>query len=69
MKKRDLEKRLKELGFVPDGGSKHDKWTHPRTGRSITVPHHVEVNEQLAKGILKQARRIADEDEKKSGRS
>lgn len=57
MKKRDLEKKLRELGFWPDGGTKHDKWTN---GDFVTmVPRHREINELTAKGILKDAEKAA----------
>ncbi len=54
MKKKDLEKKLKENGFSLKHGAKHDRWFkkgHP----PITVPRHSEINERLAKKILKDA--------------
>jgi len=68
VKKRDLERQLKVFGFIPDGGTKHDKWTHPVTGKSLTVPRHTEINENLAKGILKQAKKILEEDKTKDAK-
>lgn len=56
MKKRDLEKILKNLGFWLVQGSKHDKWTDGID--SIAVPRHQEINEFTAKGIIKQAEAI-----------
>lgn len=55
MKKRDLEKKLKELGWsLSRHGSNHDVWTN---GKIITeVPRHSEINENTAKGILKKAK-------------
>ena len=55
MKKRDLEKKLKALGwrFCKHGGD-HDHWTNGKEFES--VPRHVEVNENLAKKILKAAK-------------
>lgn len=56
MKKRDLEARLKQLGwsFLRHGGN-HDTWTN---GEDIEqVPRHAEINELLAKKILRNAER------------
>lgn len=55
MKRRDLEQQLKALGyqFVREGGS-HSIWgkgTH-----TIAIPRHNEINERLAKAIIKQAK-------------
>ena len=54
MKKRELEKRLKELGwnFLKHGG-KHDIWTNGK--QQTQVPRHAEVKENLARSILKMA--------------
>lgn len=53
VKRRDLESKLKELGWWEVGGTKHGKWTN---GTQITmVPRHKEINEWTAKGILKLA--------------
>jgi mRNA interferase HicA len=54
MKKRDLEKRLKELGWWFKGpGGRHDIWTN---GQIIEpVPRHREINEMLSKKILRKA--------------
>jgi len=55
VKKRDLEKKLNELGwrFSKHGGS-HDHWTNGKEFES--VPRHAEVNENLAKKILRVAK-------------
>lgn len=52
MKKRDLIKKLESIGFVFErNGSSHDVY---RRGQDIeTVPRHNEINERLAKAILK----------------
>jgi mRNA interferase HicA len=54
MKRRDLIKRIEEMGclLVRHGGS-HDWYTNPRTKHSQPVPRHTEINENLAKSILK----------------
>jgi mRNA interferase HicA len=52
MKKRDLENRLKKAGwFFLRSGADHDVWTN---GAEIEViPRHKEINERLAKAIIK----------------
>ncbi|MCC5602510.1 type II toxin-antitoxin system HicA family toxin [Nostoc favosum] len=54
MKRRDLIKRLEEMGcvFIRHGG-KHDWYQNPRTKVSQPVPRHREIKEQLAKHIIK----------------
>ncbi|MEC4812769.1 MAG: type II toxin-antitoxin system HicA family toxin [Scytonema sp. PMC 1069.18] len=54
MKRRDLIKHLEETGclFVRHGG-KHDWYQNPRTKVSQPIPRHQEINEQLAKHIIK----------------
>jgi len=54
VKKKELERKLKEAGFSQIHGAKHDRWVkkgHP----PITVPRHREINERLALKILKDA--------------
>lgn len=52
MKKRDLEKKLKKAGWMfLRSGADHDVWTN---GEDIeAVPRHREINERLAKAIIK----------------
>ena len=54
MKRTDLLRRLEKAGceFVRHGG-KHDWYRNPKTGVSQPVPRHPEINEKLAKHILK----------------
>jgi len=54
MKHRDLIAKLKEAGcqFVRHGGL-HDIYRNPVTGRIEAVPRHNEVNELLARKIVK----------------
>ncbi|MFN6472388.1 MAG: type II toxin-antitoxin system HicA family toxin [Nostoc sp. SerVER01] len=54
MKRRDLISKLEEMGciFVRHGG-KHDWYQNPITKISQAVPRHREINEQLAKHIIK----------------
>lgn len=56
VKRRELERRLRELGWkaVRHGG-KHDVWTDSDGVFSECVPRHAEIHERLAKAILKRA--------------
>jgi mRNA interferase HicA len=56
MKKRELERRLRECGwrFLRHGG-RHDVWTDGESEEY--VPRHAEVNEQLARSILRKVTR------------
>lgn len=58
MKRADLIRKLEEAGceFVRHGG-KHDWYRNPKTGLSQPVPRHREINESLAKHILKKIAR------------
>lgn len=54
MKRHDLVARLEREGCVLlRHGAKHDIYNQPKTGRSEPVPRHREINEILAKKILK----------------
>lgn len=54
MKRRDLERKLLECNWWLDRhGGNHDVWTNGREFES--VPRHGEINEYLAKKILKKA--------------
>ncbi|MFW5829171.1 MAG: type II toxin-antitoxin system HicA family toxin [Planctomycetota bacterium] len=54
MKRRDLEKILTGLGwqFLRAGG-RHDVWTDGE--RQEAIPRHREINERLAKAIIRRA--------------
>ena len=54
MKRKELVKKLIEAGciFVRAGG-RHDLYMNPKTGKKQTVPRHREIDETLAKHILK----------------
>ncbi|MEX2260375.1 MAG: type II toxin-antitoxin system HicA family toxin [Bryobacteraceae bacterium] len=57
MKRHDLIRRLEEAGcLLVRHGGRHDWYRNPRTGISQPVPRHREVNEILAKHILKKLR-------------
>jgi len=54
MKRTDLVRRLDETGCsLLRHGARHDWYRNPRTGMSQPVPRHREINESLAKHILK----------------
>lgn len=54
MKHRDLIKTLSESGCeLLRHGAKHDIYHNPTTGKSQPVPRHKEINELLAKKIIK----------------
>lgn len=54
MKKKELEKKLRSLGWWLDRhGGNHDIWTNGEITNQ--VPRHAEVNELLAKSILRTA--------------
>jgi predicted RNA binding protein YcfA (HicA-like mRNA interferase family) len=54
MKRTDLIRKLEASGcsLVRHGG-KHDWYSNPKTGMSQPVPRHKEVNEVLARHMLK----------------
>lgn len=54
VKRRDLEKRLRALGWrLLRHGGRHDVWTDG--DREEALPRHSEINERLALGILTRA--------------
>jgi mRNA interferase HicA len=54
VKRLDLLKRLQEIGCVLlRRGGRHDIYHNPDTGSSEPVPRHREINELLAKRIIK----------------
>jgi predicted RNA binding protein YcfA (HicA-like mRNA interferase family) len=54
MKRRDLVKRLEEMGCVlTRHGGKHDFYTNYYTRQSQPVPCHNEINERLARSIIR----------------
>ena len=54
MKRKELLKILNKLGceFIRHGG-KHDWYQNKSTGVSQPIPRHKEINEYLAKSIIK----------------
>ncbi|MBM4395114.1 MAG: type II toxin-antitoxin system HicA family toxin [Deltaproteobacteria bacterium] len=54
MRRRDLERRLRELGWqFARHGDRHDVWA--KGEREIVVPRHAEINEYTARAILREA--------------
>ena len=54
MKRKDLLKKLNELGCIlARHGNNHDWYTNPKTQTSQAVPRHNEIDEYLAKAIIK----------------
>jgi mRNA interferase HicA len=56
MKRRELEEALRQLGWrFLRHGAKHDVWTDGK--RQEPVPRHTDINERLARAILRRASR------------
>jgi len=54
VKHRDLIRELTKSGCeLLRHGGRHDIWHNPTTGRSQPVPRHREINELLAKKIIR----------------
>ena len=54
MKRRELERRLRDAGCrLSRHGRSHDWYVNPITGAAQAVPRHVEIRESLASSILK----------------
>jgi len=54
MKRRDLLRRIEEEGCVLlRSGGNHDIYVNTRTGRKQPVPRHREIDEHLARHILR----------------
>jgi predicted RNA binding protein YcfA (HicA-like mRNA interferase family) len=54
MKRKDLLKKVNALGCVLiRHGGKHDWYQNPKTKISQPIPRHNEINEYLAKHIIK----------------
>jgi predicted RNA binding protein YcfA (HicA-like mRNA interferase family) len=57
VRRRELERRLRELGWSrARHGGRHDVWIHAEEKRTIYVPRHAEINERLARAILRSAK-------------
>lgn len=61
MKRRDLVAELEQAGcLLLRHGAKHDIYHNPKNGRSEPVPRHREINELLARKILKTLTAVVD---------
>ncbi|MEK6321284.1 MAG: type II toxin-antitoxin system HicA family toxin [Acidobacteriota bacterium] len=57
MKRTDLVRELEKIGCVLiRHGAKHDWYQNPKTKVSQPIPRHREINERLAKHIIKMLR-------------
>jgi predicted RNA binding protein YcfA (HicA-like mRNA interferase family) len=57
MKRKDLIRQLDNMGCIlVRHGAKHDWYHNPETKQSQPVPRHNEINENLARHILKMLR-------------
>ena len=55
MKRKDLIRKITSAGCVlAKHGGKHDLYKNPETGGKQPVPRHNEIDEQLAKHILRE---------------
>jgi len=55
MKRNELIKRITSDGCVlVRHGARHDLYRNPKTGRKQPIPRHDEIDENLAKHILKE---------------
>ncbi|MDI6815635.1 MAG: type II toxin-antitoxin system HicA family toxin [Actinomycetota bacterium] len=55
MKRKALIKELTSAGcMLVRHGARHDLYTNPRTGKKQPVPRHAEIDENLAKHIIKE---------------
>jgi len=55
MKRQDLIKKLSNSGCVlVRHGSRHDLYINPTTGKKQPIPRHNEIDENLAKHIIKE---------------
>ena len=54
MKRKDLVRKLEQMGcLLARHGRRHDWYTNPQTKTSQPVPRHTEINEGLARHIIK----------------
>jgi len=54
MKRKDLIKKLTDSGCILiRHGSRHDLYKNPTTGKKQPVPRHNEIDENLARHIIK----------------
>jgi len=55
MKRKDFIKRLTDSGCIlVRHGSRHDLYKNPATGKKQPIPRHNEIDENLARHIIKE---------------
>jgi predicted RNA binding protein YcfA (HicA-like mRNA interferase family) len=55
MKRKDLIKKITSLGCILlRHGHRHDLYSNPKTGKKQPVPRHNEIDEALARHIIKE---------------
>jgi mRNA interferase HicA len=55
MKRKDLIKKLTDEGCILlRHGSRHDLYKNPSTGKKQPIPRHSEIDENLAKHIIRE---------------
>jgi predicted RNA binding protein YcfA (HicA-like mRNA interferase family) len=58
MKRGELERQLKALGWYPHGeGGRHSVWAHPVKLHRLYIPRHPTINMNTARNILRDAER------------
>ena len=59
MKRRDLVTAPEQAGcLLLRHGAKHDIYHNPKSGKSVPVPRHREINEFLARKIVKSLAKV-----------
>ena len=55
MRRKGLIRKITSVGCViVRHGARHDLYQNPKTGKKQPVPRHVEIDENLAKHIIKE---------------
>jgi mRNA interferase HicA len=55
MKRKELIKRITAVGCVlVRHGNRHDLYKNPKTGKRQPIPRHVEMDEDLARHIIRE---------------
>lgn len=55
MKRKELIRRITSAGcMLVRHGARHDLYRNPKTGKKQPIPRHNEIDESLAKHILKE---------------
>jgi mRNA interferase HicA len=55
MKRKELIRKITSAGCILERhGARHDLYKNPHTGKKQPVPRHAEIDENLAKHIIKE---------------